>query len=341
VQDAAFNDVGVFGEVTHAAGASQRLIGGARVDAWRARDDRAMVMVSMMTAAANPTAGLERRQVLPSGFGRYEYDLAPGTTLFAGVGHTQRTPDYWELVSQQSTTTLSAFGARPEKTTQLDTGLLYRKNAVSGSVSFFANRIDDFLLIQSNFAKPSTTSMSSGLSMGSSMSGMSSMSMTTATVTRNVDASSLGGEATFAADLTKALKFDTSVAYVRGQNRTDDRPLAQLPPLETRFGLQYTVDRWSLGGLARLVGAQERFALNQGNIVGQDLGPTDGFSVFSLNGSARIHRLASLSLGVDNLLDKVYAEFVSRNGAEVTGFPTTTRVNEPGRTLWVKLDFRY
>ena len=30
----------------------------------------------------------------------------------------------------------------------------------------------------------------------------------------------------------------TSLAYVRGHNRTDDLPLAQLPPLETRIGLQ-------------------------------------------------------------------------------------------------------
>ncbi len=34
-------------------------------------------------------------------------------------------------------------------------------------------------------------------------------------------------------------------------------------------------------------------------------------------------------------------EFVSRGGADVPGFTTTTRVNEPGRTLWVTLDLRY
>jgi len=35
-----------------------------------------------------------------------------------------------------------------------------------------------------------------------------------------------------------------------------------------------------------------------------------------------------------------YAEFISRSGSDVPGFTTTTRVNEPGRTLWAKLDFR-
>jgi iron complex outermembrane receptor protein len=351
MQDAAFNDVGVFGEVTQLLGAKQRIIAGARVDRWDARDDRAMANLGMAGMAVNPTAGEKRHETLPSGFGRFERELASGTTFFAGVGHIERTPDYWELISQQSTTSVSAFGARPEKTTQLDTGVLYRASALSGSLSFFANRIDDFLLIQSNYGKASASSQmgtgmsmasdsTMGMSMNSGMSGMS-MTMTTATVTRNVDASSWGTEATLAANLTKQLKLDTSLAYVRGENRTDDLPLAQLPPLETRVGLQYSVDRWSIGGLARVVAAQHRYALNQGNIVGQDLGPTDGFSVFSLNGSAKVHRLASLSMGVDNLFDEVYAEFVSRRGGEVVGFPTTTRVNEPGRTLWVKLDFRY
>ncbi len=328
VQDAAFNDVGLFGDVTRALGPRQRIIGGARLDRWSARDERAIVAVGMGRTTPNPTADAERHEMLPSGFGRFERELTSGTTLFAGIGHTQRTPDYWELVSQQSTTSLSAFDVRPEKTTQLDTGLLYRADVVSGSVSFFANRIDDFLLIQSNYVK-----RGAGSGMG--------MAPTTATVTRNVDASSWGGEATLAASLTARLKLDTSLAYVRGDNRTDDLPLAQLPPLETRLGLQYSTDRWSLGGLARVVSAQKRYALNQGNIVGQDLGPTPGFAVFSLNGRARVHRLASLSMGVDNLFDTTYAEFISRNGSEVTGFPTTTRVNEPGRTLWVKVDFRH
>ena len=162
----------------------------------------------------------------------------------------------------------------------------------------------------------------------------------TATIVRNIDARTWGGEATLAIAATAHLKIDTSVAYVRGDNRTDDRPLAQQPPLEGRLGLQYSGSRWSLGTLTRLVSAQDRFALNQGNIVGQDLGPTSAFAVFSANGGWRMAGFAFLSAGVDNLFDTTYAEFVSRNGSDVAGFLTTTRVNEPGRTAWVKLDLR-
>jgi len=77
--------------------------------------------------------------------------------------------------------------------------------------------------------------------------------------------------------------------------------------------------------------------LRQGNIVGQDLGRTGGFGVLSLNAGWKPTPAVLVSAGVDNLFDKVYAEHLSRGGAAVSGFEQTTRVNEPGRTLWLKV----
>jgi len=344
MRDATFEDFGVFAEATH-GDSGGRLVAGARVDWWTGHDERQTVSVGMGMGSAmpNPTADLRRHETLPSGFLRYERGLRSGTTLFAGVGHAERAPDYWELVSKESGDSLSAFETRPEKTTQLDAGLLFRQGPVSGSVSLFANTIADFILIQSRYTKTSAGSggMETGMSGGSSMGGMSTMSSRQATITRNVDATSWGGEATVAWTATRRLKLDGSLAYVRGQNTTDDLPLAQLPPLEGRIATQYGTEHWSVGALVRLVAAQSRYALNQGNIVGQDLGPTSAFSIVSLNAAWRIATRLRLAGGVDNLLDTTYAEFISRSGSDVPGFTTTTRVNEPGRTLWVKLDLRY
>lgn len=323
VQDAEFDNGGAFAELTRTVGAKGRVVAGARGDRWTGTDQRKTIAVGMGSAMANPTAGLTRHETLVSGFARYEQEIGPAT-LYAGVGHAERAPDYWELVSKESAASISAFNARPEGTTQLDAGLLYRRGTVSGSLSIFTNRISDFLLVQSNYAK---------------MSAAGSKRLTT--ITRNVDAAAWGGEASLAWAATPRLKLDTSLAYVRGENQTDALPLAQLPPLEARLGIQYSTGRWSTGALARVVAAQDRYSLNQGNIVGQDLGPTEGFAVFSLNGSWRIASRVELSMGADNLLNQTYAEFISRNGAAVPGFTTTTRVNEPGRMLWLKLGFRY
>ena len=336
--DARFENAGAFAELTQGLGSRGRIVAGGRVDWWTGKDERQSVSVGMGMGAAmpNPTAGLSRSETLPSGFVRYEHELG-GATLYGGLGHARRAPDYWELVSKESADSLSAFLTRPEKTTQLDAGLLFQGGAVSGSVAFFAGDVSDFILIQTNYPKSSAPSGGGGMSMG----GMSGMSTRKATITRNVDTSSWGGEATLSWAAARRLAVDGSLAYVRGRNETDDLPLAQLPPLEGRLAARYAADRWSFGVLARLVAAQDRYALDQGNIVGQDLGPTAAFAILSVNGGFRIARRLNLTAGVDNVLDTEYAEFISRGGAMVPGFTQTTRVNEPGRTAWLKLDWRY
>lgn len=70
--------------------------------------------------------------------------------------------------------------------------------------------------------------------------------------------------------------------------------------------------------------------------MGQDIGLTPGFTVVSLNGSWQSDRGLRIAAGVDNLLDELYAEHVSRGCAAVAGYVQTTRINEPARTLWLR-----
>jgi len=319
VQDGRFRNTGLFAEGTVPMGNSQRVVAGLRADRWKARDSRATISLGMMGSMPNPTANVERRKTLASGFARFERDLtAVPATLYAGMGHVQRFPDYWELLggSKESAGSLSAFSTtRPEKTTQLDLGLVYRSERLELSLSGFASDIDDYILIQSNYRK----------------------GMRSAIITRNVDAKTLGAEADAVYALSAAWKFTGTLAYTRGTNDTDGGPLAQMPPLELRGGLDWRQGNWSAGLLTRLVAAQRRFAINQGNIVGQDLGRTGGFVVVSLNGAWRPTPNVLVSAGVDNLFDRNYAEHLSRGGSMISGFVQTTRVNEPGRTLWLKL----
>jgi iron complex outermembrane receptor protein len=326
-RDARFSQHGFFAEGTYTANPGSRVVAGARLDQWKAEDPRSMVAVSMMNTTANPSAGHVRRSDLFSGFARYEHDLGdPRTpaTLFAGVGRVQRFPDYWELIKNESATSVTAFGTRPETTTQFDAGALYRQGTLEFSISVFATDIVDYILIQSNVSKPT---------------GMTGTR--TAVITRNIDAATLGGEVTATWRMAGHWKWDASLAYVRGHNDTDSVALAQLPPLEARLGLAYAAKSWSVGGLLRAITAQDRFAVNQGSIVGQDIGRSTGLAVVSLNASSRIGRHSRLSAGVDNLFDRTYAEHISRAGSAVAGFAQTTRINEPGRTLWLKLDLTH
>jgi iron complex outermembrane receptor protein len=324
-RDATFVQGGAFAEGTWTPAPGRRLIAGARLDRWRVTDHRATIALTMMSKAPNPDAGRIRESDLAGGFVRYEQDLAARPlTLFAGVGRAQRFPDYWELFKNESTATVSALGTRPETTVQLDTGALYHRGPVDFSLSLFVADFDDFILVQSNYTKPS------------GMTGTRS-----AVITRNIDASTFGGEAGLAWRAGEHWKLDASLAWVRGENDTDARPLAQLPPLEARLALAYAQPAWSVGGLLRAVAAQDRVAVNQGNIVGQDLGRSPGFAVLSLNASWKPAARARLSTGLDNLLDKTYAEHISRAGSAIAGFTQTTRINEPGRTFWLKLDLTF
>jgi len=229
----------------------------------------------------------------------------------------QRFPDYWELISagKESVDSLSAFDTEPEKTTQLDAGVVLSGSRLSASLSAFVSNVDDYILIQTGYMK----------------------GMRSTTVTRNIDARTWGGEADASYALTARWQLTGTLAYTRGENRSDGLPLAQMPPLEMRTGLDYTGERWSVGTLWRVVAEQDRYVVRQGNVVGQDLGRTGGFGVLSLNAGWTPTQGVLVSAGIDNLFDKEYADHLSRGGAAVTGYEQTTRVNEPGRTLWLKV----
>jgi iron complex outermembrane receptor protein len=76
-------------------------------------------------------------------------------------------------------------------------------------------------------------------------------------------------------------------------------------------------------------------------VVGQDLDESAGFGVFSLNGAYRLTSEVKLSAGVDNLFDKRYAEHLNLAGNAGFGFPGDTRIDEPGRTFWAKVDYDF
>lgn len=323
VEDANIEQVGVFGEITHHYNDKQRIISGLRHDHWHAEDKRQTVMLNMMMSAPNPTAGDERVEELTSGFMRYEHDIADDTA-YVGLGRSERFPDYWELISKETADSVSAFNADPEETTQLDLGYLFARGQWTGSVSAFYNHIDDYLLIQSGVVKP-----------------MGMMGRRTTTITRNIEAHSWGGEAELGYAINDNWRVDASLAYVRGENDTDDKSLAQLPPLEARFGLHYDDGTWSYGALWRAVAKQTHVSVNQGNIAGQDIGNTRGFGVLSLNAGWKVMPNLQLTTGIDNLLDKTYAEHISRRGDMVAGFDQLDRVNEPGRTVWLKAQFDF
>lgn len=298
-KDAYFTNYGAFSELTWYATDQDRVISGGRVDHYRAKAEQ---------------QNKERTNTLPSGFIRWEHDLTTTpTTLYAGIGHTQRFPDYWELFSP--TNKLLVFNKlKPEKTTQIDFGLQYNNNRLSAWASGYVGWVGDYIIFTQRGNQNNVS---------------------------NVNARIMGGELGASYKLTEGWKADASLAYAWGRNSSDGRALPQIPPVELRLGLNYQYDKWSAGTLWRLVSSQHRVAKDQGNVIGKDFGKSSGFGIFSLNGGYEISKNFKLTAGIDNLFDKFYIEHLNRGGSSLFGYTADQQIPEPGRTVWTKLSFDF
>lgn len=309
-EDVRFEQYGVFGEASYRYQDGSRTVAGLRVDQHSAKDERPCAS----GVCPNPTRGDKDRATLNSGFARYEGAFDAGAGIwYAGIGHVERFPDFWERIRFDENTLSSAFmSVDPEKTTQLDVGLNWSDADWSTAVSAFYGKVNDYVL----------------------------MKWTAPVRVRNVDATVFGAELDLARRLARNWKATGTLAWVRGENDTDDVPLAQQPPLEVRLALEYDDGVFSFGNLLRLVADQNRYDIGSGNIVanGQDIGRTPGFAVFSVNAGWRPKKGVLVSAGIDNLFDRTYAEHLSKGGAMVPGYapPGETRINEPGRVFWLQ-----
>lgn len=298
---------GVFGELTHTLDPKSRVIGGLRMDQW----DAEKFYVS-------PTDGDTGNQnkTLKSGFVRYEKDLKDRTaTTYIGLGHNERAMDYWEAVQYDG---ITAHNLNPEKTNQIDAGILWKNNEMQGSLSAFYAKVDDYILIGEGDPAPSAS--------------------------RNVDATRYGAEADAAYKLDNNLTLRGSLAYVHANNDTMNVPLAQTPPLEGTLGLDYQTGAWTLGGVVRMAAEQDRIHAGYGTVAGVDeTTATPGFTTLALNASYAPDESMRFSFGVDNVFDKTYAEHINQDYVNIAGYlvDTDARINEPGRSVWVKANLKF
>ncbi|MFT3762646.1 MAG: TonB-dependent copper receptor [Pseudoxanthomonas sp.] len=320
VQDADLRNLGAFAEITFGHGKPRRWIAGLRIDRAEAGDHRA---TAGMMGMPNPTAGQTRRERLGSGFLRHEQDIGAALSWYAGLGHSERMPDYWELFSADMGPmgAANAFaGIRPERTTQLDLGLQYRGERFDAWASAYAGRIGDYILfVYAEGGMMGTTSM-----------------------VGNVDARIAGGEAGVEWRPANGWKLGGTLAYAWGENRSDGGALPQMPPLEARLTASWEGERWSAGALLRGVARQSRVAVDEGNVVGRDLGPSAGFATLALNAGYRVNDALHFTAGVDNVFDRQYSEHLNLAGSADFGYPADpVRIAEPGRNAWIKANWRF
>ena len=309
--DMTSGNVGVFMEYNRDLKERSRLLSGLRWDRVTNRYHRFMML----------TPG-ETTDNTVSGFVRWENTAKKQPlTFYVGLGHAERPADYWE-----SHHTWRANGAghhpaetrpRKEKNTQLDLGWVYTGEKTNANFSLYYANIDDFIL-----RKPGSGPF---FPYG------------------NVDARLYGFEAEVQRAVSPLWTLGASLAYTRGEDRTNGAPLPQIAPLEANLTAKYTHRKTEANAVWRLVSRQNRYHRGYGSVTGTDYGPTGGFGILSLSLAYRPDENLTFSLGVDNLLNKTYAEFVNYSTAAIPalGINAGGHIHEPGRTLWVKSSYKF
>lgn len=273
------------------------------------RETRAGDLRSFDGTTVLPGANSTRNENNRSAFVRWErpVELSSTRTLntFVALAYAERPADYIERGS------FAGFFLRPEKNTEVNTGVQYQSESFELGLNLFYSQIRDFILTYQ---------------------GTSSF---------NVDARRRGGELNMRFLLMPNLHLDTAYSRMQADNVTMNVPLAQTPPSELRVAFDYRLAQYGLNLNSRIASAQKRVHVGYGNSTGSDLGPSEAFQVYGLNAFYQATRKLKFDFGIDNITNKQYAEHLNKTGSFApTGFVASTRVFEPGRAVWMKASWR-
>ncbi len=260
------------------------------------------------------------------GFLHYNHVLSSQTDIGLGLSRSLRTADATEryLAASNNTAMMRWVGnpaIKPEQHHQIELSLNWEGSALSSSSTLFYNQVTDYILRDRAHGQ-------SGI-----------LQQDKATIYRNVDATLYGVEWALQWKIDHNVTAKTEVAYVRAHNDDDDRPLAQTPPLEGSASVEYQAQQWLLGSRLRFAADQDRVDDNMMTGSGQDAGSSAGFGVLDLYGRYRWGAV-ELSAGVENVFDRLYAYHVNRANADPFS-AEAIRVNEPGRSAWMKVQLSF
>jgi len=261
----------------------------------------------------------EHTDYLPSGYVSAIYFLTDNTELYAGVGHSIRTPTCVERYLQppRGANFAGNPNLKPTRNTEVDVGVEVRYPRFRIRANAFYSYLKDFIYQQ---APPKTWV--------------------------NIDAELLGASGQTVVDLFWDFSLEGAVAYQRGEKKTlptwnnvvtnEDRNLAEIPPLKTKLALHYDTEK--------LFGTFEWVHSEAASRVDIDAGEVElpGWDVLNFRVGYQPKDFVILNFGVDNILDETYAVANSYEFDVVSGSGANPPiVNEPGRFFFGSLTIRF
>lgn len=317
------DQTGIFAELNHVLDNKNNLIMGLRYDRVNAKASLANKDPMGMPLSPNQLYaiyynGAQAENTDENNVGgllRYEHAINNGNT-YVGISRSVRTADATEryLASNGSTPSMRWVGnplIDPEKHHQIEAGVYKDHGLWDIDLSVYANFVDDYIL-RDRFHQPGNN----------------------ATIYRNVDAELYGFETAVNYQLSDSWDVNFGLGYVYAENTSDDRAIAQIPPLEGNLAFTYNNSDWLTVAKLRFADQQSRVDDDPATGSGLDTGKTPGWAVLDLYASYDMNEAVSVDFGMDNVFDKNYYQHLNRSSAFD---PVQVSVNEPGRSIWIKL----
>ena len=245
------------------------------------------------------------------------YNVDEKMKYFAGIGKSSRVPDARELYSRSYNTTLMKYiyGGNDEldQTKNYEADLGFDKTIGNFQIrpKLFYSVLKDYIY---------------------------NTGVTTGTTFENIDAKIYGLDISGLYAMTENLSLDYGVAYQRGKKDEDvaDKDLAEIPPLKANLALNYEIEKSKY--TAEMV-AVDRWDSYDSSAKEQEL---SGYALFNLKYTNQLHKNVGLTLGVDNVFDKVYNS--TNTYQDITyAVINSERVlfNDPGRYGYVNLKYSF
>ncbi len=337
--DATVTTTGVTADGKWAFAPDFRLLAGLRLDLVQARlggMDRAG-MVTGMAATPTPRALFatyygyagsgDEQEVNLGGSLRLEKDIDGGAgRLFAGVKRVVRTADprerYFASFTPPAMVARTWIGnpdLAPEQHHVAEIGGGWANGRWELATRAYADHVTDFILWDRARGQ-------SGILVANG-----------ANVFHNVDAFIGGVEAKVRHRFDHGFWAGAEAWATYGENLTDSRPIGQIPPLEASLRAGWMNEAFEVDGRWRLVAGASRIDGSAATGSGSDAA-TGGFATVDVSGAWKPKPNIRLSLGVENVFDRRYAEHIERTDIDD---PMLVNLDAAGRTFWGRASIRF
>ncbi|MGC9286589.1 MAG: TonB-dependent receptor [Hydrogenobaculum sp.] len=324
IPDVFITNLGAFAKKSFLVFKNLKLSLGLRIDNTKSSPDGSLIAKnsSYMTRynykslyGVNPS---DKTDTYLSGYIKLEKPLSENNTFYAGFGHTVRVPDPEEryiYFINMGKYWIGNPNLKPAKNNEVDVGFSSKYDKFSLNLDAYYRYIEDYITITQ--FKQGTNMINEYWNTTAFMDGL------------NIDTSYR---------LTKTISLDSKTSYVRGYQITNKSKhitspnLPDIPPLREILSLRYD-DKKYFGTIETILDSTQ-------NKVNTDLKEQKipGYGIINVYGGLNLENGASITLGIDNLLNQ---EYYSYNDYYSNPFNEGVKLPEPGRTFYINVQYSF